>query len=109
MKQNLHDATSLAMAEVIAANLPQHPEWLDVARRNLDNWTRQNSDAPALIQCYQEWREVLDRPIREICMLLTEQSSNGQRLRRNSPFAGVLDPETVLTIKRRMRHEATAA
>jgi len=40
---------------------------------------------------------------------LTTQSDEGQRLRQNSPFAGVLPPQEVWEIKRRMRNDQTAA
>lgn len=87
----------------IADGLPQHPEWIDLARDNLDRWSRRNADAPALLRGYAEWREWLDRPIPDICAMLTAETDEGQRLRQNSPFAGVLSPSEVWEIKRRCR------
>ena len=92
----------------IAAGLPAHLEWIDLARNNLDRWSRLNADSPGLLRCYAEWREWLDRPMQEICGLLTAKTDEGQRLRQSSPFAGVLTPSEVWQIKRRP-HETTPA
>jgi hypothetical protein len=103
----VQDQVSLELARRIAAGLAQHPEWLDMARENLDRWSRRNHEAPALIRCYQEWHELLSRPLAEIIEILTEASDRGQRLRQNSPFVGVLSPQEVWEIKSRLRHHAT--
>jgi hypothetical protein len=109
MSHGLQDAVSLELARRIAAGLPQHPEWLDLARSNLERWTRQNSDAPSLLRCYDEWRELLARPVPEICAMLTAETDESQRIRQNSPFAGVLTPSEVWEIKARFRHATPAA
>ncbi len=102
----LQDRVSLALAHRIAECLPEHPEWLELARQNLRRWIARNHDAPRLLRCYQEWQELLDRPVEEICAVLTMETDEGQRLRQNSPFAGALSPEEVLEIKRLARsHE----
>jgi hypothetical protein len=109
MTHDLQDAVSLEMAQRIAAGLPQHPEWIDLARANLERWSRRNVDAPALLRCYEEWRSLLKRSVAEICSVLIAETDEGQRLRQNSPFAGVLSPEEVWEIKSRCRHATTAA
>jgi hypothetical protein len=109
MSHAYHDRVSLEMARRIAAGLPDHPEWLDLARTNLDNWTARNHDAPHLLRNYDEWRRLLELPIPEICALLTAETDHSRRLRHNSPFAGVLSPQEVWDIKRRLRDESTAA
>ena len=106
MGHEIQDRASLEMARQIAAGLPAHPEWLELARENLDRWTRQNSAAPALVRCDDEWRELLKLPVKDICAILTAETDEGQRLRQNSPFAGVLSPKEVWEIKARCRHEA---
>jgi hypothetical protein len=103
----VQDRFSLELGQRIAAGLAKHPEWVDLASANLDRWSRQNQGAPALIRCYQEWRELLSRPLAEIIAILTEASDRGQRLRQNSPFVGVLSPQEVWEIKSRLRHHAT--
>jgi len=47
-------------------------------------------------------------PLEDICGLLVAESEQGQHLRQNSPFAGVLSPAEVWEIKNRQRH-ATAS
>jgi len=44
----------------------------------------------------------------EIRAILTAETDEGQRLRRNSPFAGILSPGEVLEIKARHREELAA-
>ena len=108
MDHSFQDAVSLEMARRIANGLPRHPEWLEFARTNLNRWSRQNGNAPSLLRCYDEWRELLERPVAEICRILTAQTEEGQRIRQNSPFAGILAPIEVWEIKRRLRHATPA-
>ena len=109
MSHDLQDNVSLEMARRIAVGLPQHPEWLEVARANLGRWSRLNRNAPSLLRCYEEWRALLDRSVAEICSILTAETEESQRLRQNSPFAGVLPPREVWKIKSLFRHATNAA
>jgi len=99
---------SLELSRSVAERLKRHPEWIDFARSNLARWSRLNHDAPGLMACYREWEELLNRPIDEICNILTTSDDDGQRLRTNSPFAGVLSPKEIWEIKRRVAHEAAS-
>src|SRR5205814_2578112 len=99
MGHEIQDRASLEMGRRVAAGLPQHPEWLQLARENLDRWSQLNSNAPSLLRCYAEWRELLTLPVEKICEILTSETDEGQRLRQNSPFAGVLSPKEVWSIK----------
>ena len=107
MHHRVRDQISLEMASRVAAGLPTHPEWVDLASENLDRWSARNADSPGLLRCYMEWREILRRPVAEIIALLVAPTDEGQRLRQNSPFAGVLSAAEVWEIKR--RHETNAA
>jgi hypothetical protein len=109
MGHEYQDACSLEMASRVAAGLSTHPEWLALARTNIARWKERNADAPGLIRCYDEWAAILDRPVEQICAILTARTDEGQRLRQNTPFAGVLPPQEVWEIKRRLRHDQTAA
>ena len=109
MGHEVQDQVSLELARRVAAGLPKHPEWLEAARANLERWSRRNHDAPALLRCYKEWQQLLSRPLTEIIAVLTAENDEGQRLRQNSPFAGVLRPEEVWEIKSRLRRHATTA
>ena len=102
----VQDRASLEMGRRIAAGLREHPEWIELARASLKRWSRQNLDAAKLLQCDAEWLGLLDLPIEQICAVLTAETDEGQRLRQNSPFAGVLSPREVREIKARCRNDA---
>ena len=104
----LRDELSLELGRRVAARLRGQPELLRIAHDNLERWTRLNTGAPTLLQCYEEWRQILNRPLEEICHLLSSDSEEAQRLRQNSPFAGVLSAREVWELKQRFRHATTA-
>jgi hypothetical protein len=109
VNHEVQDSISFELAHRIASGLPLHPEWLELARANLERWSRLNSNAPSLLRCYDEWRKLLDQDISEICAVLIAGTEEGQRLRQNSPFAGVVAPDEVWEIKSRHRHATTTA
>jgi hypothetical protein len=111
MQHEINDKISLEMGRRVAARLREDPALLQTARDNLARWLRQNADAPALVRCYREWLTMLERPLGEICEILCADTEEGRRLRQNSPFAGVLPPSEVWSIKAaiRQRHAKTAA
>jgi hypothetical protein len=111
MQHELHDEVGREMARCVAARLREQPVLLQIARDNLARWLHQNADAPALVRCYREWQAILESPLEEICQLLCADTEEGRRLRQNSPFAGVLPPSEVWSIKAaiRQRHAKTAA
>jgi hypothetical protein len=98
------DQVSLELARRVAERLRRQPEVVDLARANLARWTQQNHSAPSLLRCYAEWQQILSRPVEEVCRLLCSESDNAQRLRQNSPFAGLLSPAEVWEVKSRFRH-----
>ena len=108
MSHQLIDTVSLELGRRTASELRRHPEWLNLARSNLERWTRQNGGVPALRQSYEEWRVLLSRSLDEVCSVLTAETEEGQRLRQNSPFAGVLPPREVWEIKARLRHATSS-
>jgi hypothetical protein len=109
MGHEYQDACSLEMATRVATGLAAHPEWLALARSNIARWKERNADAHSLIRCYDEWAAILDRPVPDICAILTARTDEGQRLRQNSPFPGVIPYDEVREIKRRIREEMTRA
>ena len=98
------DQVSLELARRVARRLRRQPELIDLARANLTRWSLRNAAAPSLLRCYAEWQQILARPLEEICTLLCSEQENAQRLRQNSPFAGVLSPAEVWEVKSRLRH-----
>ena len=109
MGHELQDRVSLEMARRVAAELPRRPEWVAMARANLDRWDAVNKNSPSLLRCNAEWRAILERPIVNVVAILTAETDEGQRLRQNSPFVGMLTPTEVWEIKRRLRDEQAAA
>jgi len=103
------DEVSLLLARQVAERLRARPELLNVARENLSRWRQRNAHSPSLLRCYAEWEGILLRPLEEVCALLVAETEEGQRLRQNSPFAGVLSPTEVWEIKSRHRHAAASA
>jgi len=103
------DQVSLEIARRVAARLRSDPQLLQLARDNLARWLNRNGSVPALRRSYEEWQGILERPLDEICARLTAPTDDGQRLRQNSPFAGVLAPAEIWEIKRHFRHHATTA
>jgi hypothetical protein len=106
MKHSETDQVSIEIARRVVNRLRGQPELVEFARANLVRWSQQNSSAPSLLRCYAEWQEILSRPVDEICDLLCSKSDNAQRLRQNSPFAGVLSPAEVLEVKSRFDHQS---
>ncbi|MBK7404282.1 MAG: hypothetical protein IPJ41_06515 [Phycisphaerales bacterium] len=109
MGHEYQDKVSLEIARRIAAGLPDHPEWIELARTNLEHWSTLNRDAPRLLRNYQEWRELLALPVPALCELLTAPTDQSRRLRHNSPFVGILSPAEVWELKQRIRNESSAA
>jgi len=111
MQHEVHDEVSLELAKRVAARLREQPALLQIARDNLARWLRLNADAPALVRCYREWQAILERPLADTCQILCDDTEESRRLRQNSPFAGVLPPSEVWSIKAaiRQRHAKTAA
>ncbi|MCL4211018.1 MAG: hypothetical protein HRU76_04700 [Phycisphaeraceae bacterium] len=103
------DHQSMLLAARIARELPERPEWIEAARANLRRWMARNADSPGLRRAYQEWLTLLEQPVDRICQAMLASTDEGQRLRQNSPFAGVLSPGEVWAIKRSARHEHRAA
>jgi hypothetical protein len=102
-EREVHDEISLELGRRVAARLREQPALLQVARDNLAHWLRQNADAPALVRCYREWQAILERPLGDICQILETDTEETRRLRQNSPFAGVLPPSEVWSIKAAIR------
>lgn len=110
MSHELQDAISLELARRTAARLRASPALLEVARANLGRWSRQNATSPSLLRCYAEWRGILGRTLDEICEVMCAETAEGQRLRQNSPFAGILSPREVWEVKNQLRtHAATTS
>jgi len=109
VSHELLNEISLELGRRTAARLRQQPDRLQLAHDNLAQWSKQNADAPALLRCYSEWRELLKRPLEDICSILTSDDEDARRLRQNSPFAGILNAREVWALKQSFRHATPAA
>ena len=109
VKHSETDQVSMELARRVAVRMRRQPEVVDFARANLARWSQQNSSAPSLLRCYAEWQQILSRPVEEVCNLLCSDTDNAQRLRQNSPFAGLLSPAEVWEVKSRFRHASATA
>lgn len=99
----------MELARLVAAELAARPDWIDVARENLRRWRSSNAGSASLVRCYDEWLALLERPVEQVCAAMLASSDDGQRLRQNSPFAGVLPPSVVWAVKKRVRDGQAAA
>jgi hypothetical protein len=103
MQHEVLDEISLELGRRVAARLREEPDLLQVARDNLARWLSQNAHSPTLVRCYREWQRLLDRPLDDLCRILDSDGEENRRLRQNSPFAGVLRPSEVWSIKAAVR------
>ena len=83
------DRRSLAMHQAIAGKLRANPALLEIARENLERWSRAGSRSQPY---WDAWREILKRPLSEILDLLEEDSERMIAMCQATPFAGVLEP-----------------
>src|SRR3954468_22914369 len=96
------DERSLELHRAIVDRLRANPPLIEVARDNLRRWAQRHQGSPSLLACDEEWQSILDENSFEaVLALLTENSERAQRLRQNSPFAGILTPHEVRSIKRK--------
>jgi hypothetical protein len=109
VRHQVLDRISLEISRRIATQLSARPEWIDTARRNLLCWREKNKNAPRLVQGYDEWLGILERPLEEVCAILTAETDEGQRLRQNSPFVGVLPRDEERAIEAAVRDDQRAA
>jgi hypothetical protein len=83
------DRRSLELHRAIAAKLQAHPELMEIARDNLARWS---ASAGRSQPYWDDWREILERPLPEVLALLEEDSERMNAMRQATPFAGVLEP-----------------
>ena len=84
------DRRSLALHRAIADRLIAHPvATLDHARQNLTLMRTRNPQAADL---FNEWDDILSRPVEAIIAAMLDPSLRARDLRKVTPFAGVLEP-----------------
>jgi hypothetical protein len=100
MTRNLHtlaEERSIELHRAVGARLLAQPALLDRARARVQDWLRTGSTHPHYAMA---WAEILNRPVGEIAVMLTDPGEPARALRQASPFAGFIDNETRLRIHR---------
>jgi hypothetical protein len=99
------DARSLSMAQAVVRKIDNDPaqRGLAKARSVCARWASKG-DVPGVA----EWSRILELPWSDIRMRLLDESEEGQRLRQNSPFCGILSPRERADIYRGYRNHETS-
>jgi len=88
LKHRIIEARSLAMHCLAAQKIMLDPALLDRVGRTLDAWrARYGKDTPRALD---EWAVILSLPWPQIAAFITDPGERATRLRRSTPFAGVL-------------------
>lgn len=81
-------ARSLALHRAVAARIRAEPALFDQARAVLERWLGMT---PAHLRpALEEWRGLFDDGVDAALAMAAEESERGDRLRKSSPFCGVL-------------------
>ena len=76
----------------MASKIRASPHWLQRARKTLQRWILKRS--PQVSEDLLEWQNILDTwPLEDILTLLTSPGEEPDRLRKSSPFCGILSEE----------------
>ena len=86
-------ARSLALHELVAAEIRRDPKLFERVRSNLARWQVQRASKSA---SYFAWRELIAEGMEAALRMATEQSERGNALRSASPFTGVLSDQARL-------------
>ena len=101
MPSGNHDQRSLVLGRTVAARLRAAPDLVSQARCTLERWVSLPDNSPSQTAACLEWSPLLDRlSAEEVADLLASDTPQAARLRQNSPFAGVLGPREVWSVKR---------
>lgn len=89
-KKLLAEARNLAVHVLVVQKVSANPALLDKVRQNLGFWRTSAELTPRWVT---EWEHILLKPWTEIAALLTDPGERACRLRRFSPFTGILSRE----------------
>jgi hypothetical protein len=94
------------LARLIVDRIDHDPgrHGLLAARATCHRWMQSNP-SPGLA----EWARILAGSWEEIRSVLLREDAEGQRLRQDSPFCGVLKPQERWAVYRRFKRESAAA
>lgn len=80
--ETVNDRAKLIMHRIIARELSKHPELVDEAREAL----ARERQAGLTNSYIDEWAEILDLPLEELCRRIVQCDEQMSRLRISSPF-----------------------
>lgn len=101
----LAEERSIAYHRALASKLETDPSILAMARTRVADWLREGRVDPSYGRA---WRELLQRPLRELQDRLVDPSQDMRDLRQCTPFAGGLDPRERWEIWRRVGEDFRA-
>lgn len=102
------DVMCLELHVRIAAKLRQQPSLLGIAVENLRHWKA--SATPETQPLFRQWKLITYTwTLEEILDFLVADTTEARRLRRLSPFCGILTPEEIASIWERGASTAKAA
>jgi hypothetical protein len=79
---------SILLHRAVAQKIRENPDLLAMARDNLSRWVAQGG----LRTYWAEWEALLDGPLDDLPIFMVSPSEDARRLRRCSPFVGILSP-----------------
>ena len=83
------DLRSLHLANAIVDKI-ESDSTIHGQQKAIDNCERWLTTNPC--SAIKEWREILNQPWSEVKIVLLDRSEDGNRLRQNNPFCGILTP-----------------
>ncbi len=95
----LAEERSLAYHRAIAMRVREAPVVLERARARVEAWTDAAEPLPHHVR---RWREILLRPVAEVCAFLVDPGEEARELRQCTPFAGALTARERWAIWRRV-------
>jgi excisionase family DNA binding protein len=92
---------SLWLHRAVLGELVRDPERVvGAARSNVERWSDKHAADGMTASYLRKWSEVLDSGLDRIIDTLTSPNESASELRQNTPFAGVLDDATRVTVLR---------
>jgi hypothetical protein len=84
------DNFSLELHHRIADRLRLDPSLIQVAQNNLEQW-RSNNPSWSSLLTIEEWQDLIDTlSLDDLIHEMLREDDEGQRIRSNSPFAGII-------------------
>ncbi|MHB1951074.1 MAG: hypothetical protein ACYCQK_06315 [Acidiferrobacteraceae bacterium] len=94
---------SLRLHEEAAALIRANPGLIDKARDNIRRWKRQLGDqAPRDLDV---WAKILTGPLEDTLAMMVARNETSDRLRQNSPFAGIVPNQRRFALLRERQDE----